>query len=415
MSGTTVVKVKNTDANSHRYDTNLGPTDPKVDLAARDRIVTARVRLLIRQPFFGNISTRLKLVNADEWCGTAGTDGLTLYYSSRFVMSLTTKEVEFLVGHEVLHVVYDHRGRCNGRIQRLWNIACDYAVNSDLKKHNVGTMITFALYDSKYDGMPAEEIYALLLKKSDEELEKLLDQLVDFHFDDMNQGPEPMSTDERDAMRQEIQGAILSAAASAEAGTLPLGVTRLVQNVTDPVMPWRELLQTNMTSAIRTDYTWARPSRRSWHMDAIMPGMSPGEEVDVTIAIDMSGSISQSQAQMFLGEIGGMMDSFSGFNVHVFCFDVGIYNPQQFSSDNLDTIDEYVPAGGGGTSFDCIFDYLKEEAIMPKRLVVFTDGYPYPATAWGDADYCDTTWIIHGDPNPNPPFGQWAIYDDHRK
>jgi predicted metal-dependent peptidase len=69
--------------------------------------------------------------------------------------------------------------------------------------------------------------------------------------------------------------------------------------------------------------------------------------------------------------------------------------------------------GGGGTDFDCIFNFLKEEAIVPERLIVFTDGYPFGS--WGDADYCDTTWIIHGDPNPKPPFGTYAIYDDHRK
>ena len=69
--------------------------------------------------------------------------------------------------------------------------------------------------------------------------------------------------------------------------------------------------------------------------------------------------------------------------------------------------------GGGGTDFDCIFDDLKEAGRVPNRLIVFTDGYPFGS--WGDADYCDTTWVIHGDPNPNPPFGAFAIYDDHRK
>jgi hypothetical protein len=52
---------------------------------------------------------------------------------------------------------------------------------------------------------------------------------------------------------------------------------------------------------------------------------------------------------------------------------------------------------------------LKERGEDTKRLVVFTDGYPFGS--WGDPDYCDTTWVIHGDPNPNPPFGTWALYD----
>jgi predicted metal-dependent peptidase len=152
-----------------------------------------------------------------------------------------------------------------------------------------------------------------------------------------------------------------------------------------------------------------RPSRRGWHIDAIMPGMTPGEEIDVVVAIDMSGSISNKQAQAFLGEIGGMMEAFDGYKVHVFCFDTETYNPQDFSSENMDTIDTYEPVGGGGTDFDAIFNYLKEIGNVPKRLIVFTDGYP--CGSWGDPDYCDTTWIIHGDKDPNPPFGTFAIYD----
>ena len=194
---------------------------------------------------------------------------------------------------------------------------------------------------------------------------------------------------------------------------MPAGVERLIKQMTDPVMPWRELIQTNLTSAIKSDYTWMRPSRRSWHMDAIMPGMNPGEEIDVDIYIDMSGSISNKQGMQFLSEVAGMMEAFDGYNLRVTCFDTKCYNTQEFSSENMENIEEYELHGGGGTDFDCIFDDLKEAGRVPNRLIVFTDGYPFGS--WGDADYCDTTWIIHGDPNPNPPFGVYAIYDDHRK
>jgi len=412
---------------SKKYENLIGPTDKKVDFDARERLVTARIGLLLRHSFFGNLATRLQLVNADEWCGTAATDGQKFYYNSRFIMMLKPKEVEFLVAHEVLHVVYDHMGRRDHRDPQIWNIADDYAVNADLKRHKIGQFITTVpcLYEQKYDGKAAEAIYDDLMKNVQKiSIEDLIDQLLDDHMDGddgegdgeeidgsgKSKGRPKLSDEEKERIRQEVKQAIINAASSAEAGQLPLGVERLLKQATNPVMPWRELIQTNLTSAIRTDYSWMRPSRRGWHMDAIMPGMTPGEEIDVVVSIDMSGSISNKQAQQFLGEIGGMMDSFDGYKVHVFCFDTDTYNPQDFSSENMETIEEYQPMGGGGTDFDCIFTYLKENAIDPKRLIVFTDGYP--CGSWGDADYCDTTWIIHGDKNPNPPFGTYAIYDD---
>ena len=411
---------------SKKYENLIGPTDPKVDHDARERLVTARIALLLRHSFFGNLATRLKLINADDWCGTAATDGQKFYYNSRFIMMLKPKEVEFLVGHEVLHVVYDHIDRRGTRDPQIWNIANDYAVNADLKRHKVGEFIRTVpcLYEQKYDGKTSEEIYDDLMKNVQKiNIEDLIDQLIDDHMDSDDEGDEDgdgkqegkgkrpkMSQEERERVRQEIKQAIINAAQSANAGELPLGVQRLIKDVTDPQMPWRELIQTNLTSAIRTDYSWMRPSRRGWHMDAVMPGMTPGEEIDVVVSIDMSGSISEKQAQAFLGEIGGMMEAFDGYKVHVFCFDTETYNPQDFSSENMDTIDTYEPQGGGGTDFDVIFSYLKEVGNVPKRLIVFTDGYP--CGSWGDPDYCDTTWIIHGDKDPNPPFGQYAIYDE---
>lgn len=411
---------------SKKFENLVGPTDKKIDHDAREKLVTARIGLLLRHSFFGNLATRMQLINADLWCSTAATDGLKFYYNSRFIMMLKPKEVEFLVGHEVLHVVYDHMGRRGNRNPEIWNIADDYAVNADLKRHKVGEFIKTVpcLYETKYDGKAAEEIYDDLMKNVQKiSIDDLLDQMIDDHMDDEGDGDgdqkgegnkkgkrPTMSPEERERVRQEVKQAIINAASSAEAGSLPLGVERLIKQATNPVMPWRELIQTNLTSAIRTDYSWMRPSRRGWHMDAIMPGMNPGEEIDVVVAIDMSGSISNKQAQQFLGEIGGMMNSFDGYKVHVFCFDTETYNPKDFSSENMDLIDEYEPMGGGGTDFDCIFTYLKDIGNVPKRLIVFTDGYPFGS--WGDADYCDTTWVIHGDKNPNPPFGTYAIYDE---
>jgi predicted metal-dependent peptidase len=141
-----------------------------------------------------------------------------------------------------------------------------------------------------------------------------------------------------------------------------------------------------------------------------MPGMKTTDAIDIAVAIDMSGSIGEKQGRDFLGEIYGIMESFDSYRIHVYCFDTEVYNPQDYTSENLESIEEYDLKGGGGTDFDCIFEHLKEENIEPKRLVVFTDGYPFGS--WGDANYCDTLWIIHGDKNPEPPFGTFALYEE---
>jgi predicted metal-dependent peptidase len=416
-----------------KFDNLIGPTDPSIDAKARDRLIGARVALLIKHSFFGNLATRLRLINADEWCATAATDGLNFYYNSRFVMMLRPREVDFLVGHEVLHIVYDHMDRRGDRDPQIWNIAADYAINADLKRHKIGEFITTveALYEQKYDGKSADEIYNDLMKNVKKiTLDQLIDKLLDEHMeggDDGDEGDEgdeegdgkskrpKLSAEEREQAKREMRDAIINAAQTAEAGQLPAGVTKLINELTDPVMPWRELVQTTLTSAIRSDYTFMRPSRKGWHTDAIMPGMNPGEEIDVDVYIDLSGSISHDQGKRFLSEVMGMMDMFDGYRVHVSCFDTEVYNTQEFTSENMDTVEDYKLMGGGGTMFACIFKHLKEEGRVPNRLIVFTDGYPYESN-WGDetGEYCDTLWIIHGDPSPKPPFGTFAIYNDHR-
>lgn len=408
----------------------VGPTDPKIDAEARERLVTARISLLMKHSFFGNLATRLQLINADEWCPTAATDGKYFYYNSRFIMMLKQPEVVFLVAHEVLHVVYDHMDRRGDRDPQLWNIADDYCVNADLKKHRVGEFITTVpcLYDHKYADMPAEEVYDILYENAEKiSIDQLAEMLLDEHLEgegegsgegdgegeENKKGPVKMSKEEKDQLKQEIKEAILNSAQAAGAGNTPAGVQRMIKQFTNPVMPWSDLLNTNLTSTLSSDYSFQRVSRRSWHMDAILPGMIPGEMIDVDIFLDMSGSIGYDQGTAFLSEVKSIMETFTNYVLRVHCFDTQVYNYAEFTSDNLEDIEEYEIMGGGGTDFDCIFNYLKEEGRVPNRLIVFTDGYPFGS--WGDSNYCDTTWIIHGDPDPNPPFGTYAIYDDHKR
>jgi len=187
IPGTKGAKGAKKSKRNKKFDNLIGPTDKSVDAQARERLVSARIGLLLKHSFFGNLATRLQLINADEWCATAATDGRKFYYNSRFVTLLKPKEVEFLVAHEVLHVVYDHMDRRGDRDPQLFNIANDYAVNADLKRHKVGEFIKTVpcLYEAKYHGKPSEEIYDDLMKNVKKiNLDDLIDQLLDEHMDE---------------------------------------------------------------------------------------------------------------------------------------------------------------------------------------------------------------------------------------
>lgn len=404
-------------------------TDPKVDAAVREKLITARIGLLLRAPFFGNLATRMQLINADDWCPTAATDGKRFYYNSEFVNKMPLKQVEFLVGHEVLHAVYDHMGRRLSRDPKIWNIADDYCVNSDLIDQRIGEKITVCgmLYDPKYKGMSAEEVYDDLIQNADKiDINKLAQQVLDQHLDgegdgegddgdqDGNGRPR-LSKAERDAIRDEVREAVLQAAQAVGAGNLPGGVKRMIKDLTEPQISWKELLEQQIQSTIKNDYTFARPGRKSWHMDAILPASKPGETIDIFIGIDTSGSIGPEELKIFFSEIKGIMDSYTEYKIKVVGWDTEIGGVGEFTSENLEDITTFDPQGGGGTDPHCVWEYLIENGIEPKKLIMFTD---YCFFGWRPQDvenYCDTVWIIKGNPGAEPEFGIWAHYEEETK
>jgi predicted metal-dependent peptidase len=247
----------------------------------------------------------------------------------------------------------------------------------------------------------------------------MLDEHLDLEGDgsddgdnkDGKSGRPRYSKAELDQIKDEIKEAMLSAAQAAGAGNTPGEIARMIKDLTEPKMNWRELLRQQIQSTVRNDYTFSRPSRKGQMTGAILPGMNFDETIDICIALDMSGSIGDEQARDFLSEIKGIMDEYKDYNIKLWCFDTKVYNEQDFSADGGDDLMDYEIKGGGGTDFDANWTYMKEEGIEPKKFIMFTDGYPW--SSWGDENYCDTIFIVHSHPNKNleAPFGMTAHYD----
>ena len=391
-----------------------------------EKLTTARVGLLLKAPFFGNMATRMKLIEADEWCPTAATNGRNFYYNTEFVKKLSVKKLEFLFGHEILHCVFDHFGRVGSRDRMLSNIAQDFAVNQILVDERIGEKITEVqiCYDNKYRGMAWEEIYDELYAKAEkipmEDLLKQLGDLLDEHInedgsapgkegDKDSKGKPGMSKEEAQAIKDEIKEAMIQAASAAGAGKVPAGIQRMIKDMTEPKISWRELVNQEIQSIIRNDYSFTRPNRKSMHSGAILPGMKEATTIDIGIGIDMSGSIGQEDATVFLSEVKGIVDQYEDFKINLWCFDTEIYNHKEITHDNSHDLMDYEPQGGGGTDFMANWEFMKENGIEPKKFIMFTDGYP--CGDWGDEDYCDTIFVVKGNTQAEAPFGQTVIYE----
>lgn len=390
-----------------------------------EKLTTARVGLLLRHPFFGNLATRMKLIDASDWCSTLATDGRNFYYNVGFVDRLTPKQAEFGFAHEVLHNVFDHMGRRDSRDPTLSNIAADYAANQILKDERIGEVPDWIkiFQDNKYRGWSYEQVYNDIYEKAEKIDIGSLGELLDEHLDGEGEGEgsdkegdqegkgkgrPKLSAEEKKKIRDEIKEAMVSAAQAAGAGKIPAGVARMIKDFTEPKMDWRELLRMNIQSILKSNFSFARPNRKSQMSGAILPGMTNDETVDVCCAIDMSGSISDKQAKDFISEVKGIMDEYNDFKLKLWCFDTDVYNFAEFTSDTASDILTYEVKGGGGTDFEANWQFMQDNDIEPKRFIMFTDGYP--CGSWGPEEYCETLFIIHGNDSIIPPHGQVAYY-----
>jgi len=382
-----------------------------------EQLTRARISLLLQQPFWGTLATRLILRDATDeaWCKTAGTDGRYFYYNRDFIGKLNKQETIFLVAHEVEHCVYDHMGRRGSRKPKLWNAAADYVINWELHEHNIGklpdpkTSGVQACFDSKYKGMFAEEVYELLLKDPNANFPEF-----DIHLEPGDGKGEPMSEEERRVLSDEIRNAVMQASKAAGAGNTPAGVKRMLKDLVEPQMDWRALLNMKLQSMVKNDFTWQRCSRKSQSSGIYLPGTKEDFRVEAAVAIDCSGSMGEDMLRDLLSEVKGIMEQFQDFKLWVWCFDTRVYNPAEFNPYNLDEIDNYDIKGGGGTDFVCNWTHMKELGLTPERFIMMTDGYP--GGSWGDPNYCDTLFLIHGDAQHRlvAPFGMTAWYEPDR-
>lgn len=154
------------------------------EIRARIKVQKAILWININRGFFGQLLANLNIYgSSDPNYPTMCTNGLNIQYHPDFVLSQSDAAIRFVLCHEILHCVGDHMGRRGNRNPLLWNYAADYAINPILDSEKDSNFAwpsntdgsRMGLYEEKYAGMRAEDIYDDIMKdqKKKQELEQM--------------------------------------------------------------------------------------------------------------------------------------------------------------------------------------------------------------------------------------------------
>ena len=188
-------------------------------------------------------------------------------------------------------------------------------------------------------------------------------------------------------------------------GLVPLCAERVLEELAEARVDWRTVLSTFVQQEV-CDYSFSPPDRRFDDTPFYLPDFNDTTESvkNVLFMIDASFSMSDGEVLEAYSEIKGAIDQFDGrLQGWLGFFDGVVVPPKPFSDE--EEFRMIRPYGGGGTSFDVIFDYVRDEMQeSPVAIVILTDGYaPFPdeEAAMG----IPVLWMINNE-EISPPWGK---------
>ena len=362
---------------------------------------------------------------------TAYTNGRDEVYGREFVDKLNDAEFRFLILHECYHKLYRHLTTWHHLYKenpQLANAACDYVINlkiaDDNKNDGFATMtgaLTVGCYDEQYRGMDSAQVYEILKQKQQQQQasgdsttgtgnpgpgtgngspSNSLPQGFDEHD---WEGAQELSADEQRELARDIDEAIRQGALIA--GKMGTGGDRDLAELLEPQVNWREVMRDFIqTTCSGSDYsTWQRPSRRYIGMGHYLPSGISEAIGELVIAGDMSGSIGQREISVILTETKEICDTVHPDKVRMLYWDTQVCQDEEYDQHELDDLVKSTkPAGGGGTSVECVPEYITAKGIKPQAVVVITDGYL--GGSWGQWS-CPVLWVIIDNKSAKPDVG----------
>lgn len=352
----------------------------------------AKTTLLFDHPFFASLALNMKWVRDDTLNpATMATDGETIYWHGEFVAKHTQDVLRAVVCHEVLHCVFQHMMRRGSRDPYNWNVATDVVINDLIKREKIGTLPEGCIdmpQLAQAGNYMAEQVYNLLPPPPPQGQQGQpgiqgtpLDALKDA------KGTAAEQSEKANQMKVRVAQA---AQAAKMCGKMSSGLERIVTEVLQPKVDWKDVLRRFVSVRAKTETSYARPKRRFLGEDLYLPSKSGETLGELYLAVDCSGSIGARELAEFTTEIKAIHEDLRPSRIHVVYFDSEISHYEQYEQEDTLNIK---PHGGGGTAFSPIFAYADKHGIEPCACVVLTDLY---CGDFGGAPSYPVLWVTNG-------------------
>jgi predicted metal-dependent peptidase len=373
------------------------------------KVIRAKVQLMLDRPFYGSLVARLQLREWDK--ELFATDGEFLFVPKDH--KYDDEMLESVVAHETWHCALLHPFRRGKRDHFRWNVACDYVINDLLVRDGFKIHSTWLQPESQYMGLSAEQVYEKLPPQ-------IKTHIIWLDIVERSEGSGQSEGKGKGKKGKKMEGGegetrktnadleqewkeILSTSIEQGRGYLPAGFEEQLTDYMFPQIPWQTLLFRHLQTSKGSQDFRSYPFNRSHIWRGVYLPSLQGDFIELNVAWDTSGSMSNKELSEGLSETMGMCANFGGYLIHLYMCDAEVH--QVIDIEDISEIPK-VAVGRGGTSFIPVFDKMRELQLDEHPLVYFTDlegSFPLEPKD-------DTFWIVpERSKKHEVPFGEKIV------
>lgn len=365
-----------------------------------ETLAKAVKNLMLKEPFYGIFALSLNKEFSDA-VPTAGVAKMGINYklaiNPTFWDSLEMNVKEGILQHELLHIAFFHlylQDKYSDK--KLYNVAADMEINQYIERENLPEDGIFIenYPELNLDEKAGTDYYYKALQQAQDQKDKngtcgcgAMDGLLDKigsgeplpcdhptwkDFEGLNDAEKQLLKRQTTHLIKDVQNALKSR------GTIPGKIAELIEMMKDipPKFDWRQYLRRFSGGSI---IPYTKKLRRKYNKRyEDNPGLKIKYHKHLLVAIDTSGSVNTSELKEFVNELVHIHKT--GGQITVAQTDTAISKIEKFNPRDT----EYKIHGRGGTDFQNVIDYYRENLRKYTALIFFTDGEaPAPQDAVG--------------------------------